>query len=117
PGAVGVAATDTADGKASFSNFGSPDVFVSAPGVSIYSTYTGDGYATLSGTSMAAPLVSGLAALLFGQTPSRTVADVKTLLATSSDKVSGAYGSDPYGTCGGCTWHQSFGYGRIDVAR
>jgi subtilisin family serine protease len=116
PGAVGVAATDTSDGKASFSNFGSPDVFVSAPGVSIYSTYTNDGYATLSGTSMATPFVSGLAALLFGQTPSRTVPDVKTLLATSSDKISGTYGSDPYGTCDGCTWSPSFGYGRIDVA-
>jgi subtilisin family serine protease len=90
---------------------------VSAPGVSVYSTYLGDGYATLSGTSMATPFVSGLAALLFGQTPSRTIADVKTTLATKADKIAGTdYGNDPYGTCTGCTWSPLFGYGRIDVA-
>jgi thermitase len=118
PGAVGVAATNSTDGIPSFSNFGSPNVFVSAPGASIYSTYFNSGYATLSGTSMAAPFVTGLAALLLGQVPSRTPADVKRLLATTSDKVgAGMYGSDPYGTCGGCTWNQNYGYGRINAAR
>ena len=39
PGAVGVAATDSADATAYFSNYGSPNVFVSAPGVNILSTY------------------------------------------------------------------------------
>jgi subtilisin family serine protease len=118
PGAVGVAATDSNDGRGSFANYGSPDVFVSAPGVSIYSTYIDDGYATLSGTSMAAPFVSGLTALLYGQTPSRTVANVKTILATSSDKLGGTdYVADPFGTCAGCTWSPLFGYGRIDVVK
>src|SRR5712691_10876328 len=94
PGAVGVAATDSSDKPASFSNYGSPDVFVSAPGVSIYSTYPGGGYTTMSGTSMAAPYVTGLAALLFGELPGRTIGDVKNLLATTSDKVgSGSYGA------------------------
>jgi thermitase len=118
PGAVGVAATDSGDSPASFSNFGSPNVFVSAPGVSIYSTYPHAGYTTMSGTSMAAPFVTGLAALLFGELPGRTITDVKTLLATTSDKVgSSGYGSDPYGTCASCTWNASYGYGRIDLAR
>ena len=118
PGAIGVAATDSNDGTPSWSNFGSPNVFVSAPGVSIYSTYPTGTYATLSGTSMATPFVTGLAALLAGQSPSRTPANLKTILATTSDKVGGgSYGSDPYGTCGGCTWNASYGYGRINAAR
>jgi thermitase len=118
PGAVGVAATDERDAAASFSNYGSPDVFVSAPGANIYSTYRGGGYTTLSGTSMAAPLVTGLAALLREQQPARTVAQVKSILATTSDKVgSAAYGADPYATCAGCTWSTTHGYGRVNFER
>jgi thermitase len=118
PGAVGVAATNSSDGIPSWSNYGSPNVFVSAPGESIYSTYYNSSYRTLSGTSMASPFVTGLAALLFGQVPTRTPADVKNVLAKTSDKAgTGTYGSDPYGTCGGCTWNQKYGYGRIDAAR
>ncbi len=45
---------------ASFSNYGNPPVDYCAPGVSIYSTYKGDAYATMSGTSMAAPHACGV---------------------------------------------------------
>ena len=45
PGAIGVAATDESDLPASFSNYGSPDVFVSAPGVDVLSTWPGNSYA------------------------------------------------------------------------
>ena len=117
PGSIGVAATTSSDTRASFSNTGSPNVFVSAPGESIYSTYKGGGYATLSGTSMATPLVSALAALLAGEGPGRSVDDVKQVLATTSDKIGAGYGSDPYGTCSSCTWSSSFGYGRINAFR
>lgn len=117
-GAIGVAATDSNDGVASFSNYGSPNVFVSAPGVSIYSTYLNSSYAALSGTSMATPFVTGLATVLMSQVTSRKPADVKSILATTSDKVgTGTYGADPYGTCGGCTWNASYGYGRINAYR
>jgi subtilisin family serine protease len=115
PGAVGVAATDSSDQPASFSNFGSPDVFLSAPGVQIASTWPGT-YAYASGTSMASPFVAGVAALRFGEHPDSTPADIRRVLALTANKVGGVtYGIDPYGTCSGCTWQQSFGYGRVDV--
>lgn len=59
-----ISAMDKYDVWASFSNFGNPPVDFCAPGVSIYSTYKGGGYATMSGTSMAAPHVCGI--LLWG---------------------------------------------------
>jgi thermitase len=117
PGAIGVAATDSADGSPNWSNFGRPNVFLSAPGDNIYSTIPG-GYDWLSGTSMASPFVAGLSALLLGQNPTFTVADVKRVLASTSDKVGGVtYGTDPLGTCAGCTWSSWYGYGRINAAR
>ncbi len=55
-----VSAHDINNNFASFSNFGNPPIDYCAPGVSIYSTYKNGSYATMSGTSMAAPHVSGI---------------------------------------------------------
>ena len=54
---------------ATFSNYGKNEVDVFAPGVDILSTVPGNKYERESGTSMAAPVVSGLAALIMGYYP------------------------------------------------
>lgn len=86
---ISVAATDSADRLASFSNYGRSTVDIAAPGVGIYSTARGGGYTTMSGTSMAAPHVSGAAALVWSQNPSMSYSQVINALYSSSDVISG----------------------------
>ena len=74
-----VAATDSSDAEASWSNFGSC-VDIWAPGVGIYSTYKSGSYATLSGTSMATPHVAGGAALYLSSHPGASPGDVESAL-------------------------------------
>jgi subtilisin family serine protease len=65
---------------APFSNYGQKRVDLFAPGVDILSTVPGGGYKREQGTSMAAPVVSGVAALLMAHFPSLTAADVKRII-------------------------------------
>ncbi len=80
------AATNNKDGLAGFSNFGSKSVDLAAPGVDIASTYTEDRYAYMSGTSMAAPHVTGVAALVKSQNPALDDAQIRTRILDSVDK-------------------------------
>jgi subtilisin family serine protease len=78
-GIMTVAATDSSNREASWSNYG-PCVDIWAPGVDVLSTWTGGGYNTISGTSMASPHVTGGGALYRAGHPSATPLDVETAL-------------------------------------
>ena len=87
PNMISVAASDGQDRRASFSNYGLNTVDLAAPGVDIYSTVPGGEYALNSGTSMAAPHVSGAAALIANAHPYASNQDIKNRLLFSTDKV------------------------------
>lgn len=100
PTVIAVAATDSSDKRASWSSTG-PAVELAAPGVSIPSTYMGNTYKTLSGTSMACPHVSGVAALVWKAHPGLTNQQVRDKMnATAID----------LGPVGRDTW---YGYGLV----
>jgi subtilisin-like proprotein convertase family protein len=98
---ISVGASTRNDTLASFSNYGT-NVQIVAPGQSILSTLPNNSYGSLSGTSMAAPHVAGALALLWGQNPTLTAAQITSALLNNTDNVlRGA---------------QSI-YGRLDVGR
>lgn len=102
---LAVAATDQTDQIASFSNRG-PQVDVAAPGAAIYSTWPWvTGYFTKSGTSMAAPHVSGVAALIWSQSPLSSNLDVARLITSTAMDIA---------TPG---WDEVAGWGRVDAYR
>ncbi len=102
PGVLSVGATDSGGGLAKFSNHDA-SMSVTAPGVGILSTIPGDTYAKFSGTSMAAPYVAGVSALVWSQHPDWTAQQVKEQLERTA-KDMGAPGVDPM-----------FGHGEVDV--
>lgn len=92
---IAVAATDSLDARASFSSYGSW-VDIAAPGTSIFSTLPNHSnriglrnYGSLSGTSMATPHVSGVAALVFAAKPGWTNTDVRARIQASTDPTTG----------------------------
>ena len=84
---IGVAASTSNDTKPNWSNYGKGLIDVAAPGHQIINTLPGNEYGNLSGTSMAAPLVSGLVALALSYDPSLTGQEVRSLLQVTGAKV------------------------------
>ncbi|MGO4273127.1 S8 family peptidase, partial [Paenibacillus sp. TAF58] len=104
PEVLAVAASDSQNNKAPFSNYGDY-IAVTAPGVSIASTYPNNQYAALSGTSMASPHVTALAALVRSTNPSLKNTEVYEIIKQSAQDL-GTQGKDKY-----------FGFGLIDVVK
>jgi len=103
---IAVGATDYTDNIASFSVQGS-QIDVTAPGVGIYSTWL-DSYGYMSGTSMAAPFVSGIASLLKGYNPDLANDDIKNIIELSADDVDSTI-LPGYDTI--------YGYGRVNAEK
>lgn len=106
-GVIAVGATDANDNLAYFSNTDSTMSYmgVTAPGVDIYTTDVGGGYAFASGTSFSSPMTAGLAALIWSVNPSTTALQVKNIIFDTADDL-GTTGPD-----------RSYGYGRINALK
>lgn len=102
PEVFAVAATNSGKQRASFSNYGDY-IDVAAPGESIASTYPGNQYAALSGTSMSTPHVAALAGLIRSVRPELTNEEVMNIMRNCTVDL-GDPGKDIY-----------FGYGEVDV--
>ena len=84
---ITVAATTNTDGLSSFSNYGANSVDLGAPGSGILSTKPGGGYTTKSGTSMAAPHVTGVASLLLSKRGDLTPAEIRSAILSGTDSI------------------------------
>lgn len=104
PGLISVAATDNNDALAGFSNYGQRTVHLAAPGVDVFTTAVGGGYAYIDGTSFASPAVAGAVALLKAHKPGASAVEIREALINSSDLLPGMQGRVESG-------------GRINVAR
>lgn len=118
---ISVAATDSSDNLAYFSNWGLNSVDLGAPGVNIYSTfptYVTDAmyyngfntdYETISGTSMATPHVSGVAALAWSLNPSASVAEIRAAILNNVDPIAAldTSGFTPVATGGRLNAHKT----------
>ena len=93
---IGVGATDRYDTIAEFSNTGK-GVELVAPGVAILSTYRGDRFRELSGTSQATPHVAGVAALLKARRKDLTNTEIRKVLLESADPLGSPEPDTVYG--------------------
>ena len=87
PNLIVVAATDNKDAMASFSSYGLKTVHVGAPGVAIDTTNPGGGYATVSGTSFAAPMTSGVAGLVLAACGQLDTAGLRKVILDNASPI------------------------------
>jgi len=86
PETIAVAATTNLDQKWSSSNFG-PEIDVAAPGLSVHSLIGTTSYGEKNGTSMAAPQVTGIIALMLARNPTLTTAQVRAILQSTTNDI------------------------------
>lgn len=98
-----IALEDNGIEKADFSNYGGKDQKVSVAGVDAYSTIPNNEYEAYSGTSMASPIVTAIAAMVLSANPKLTVEQVKSIIYSTCTDL-GETGYDIY-----------FGYGRVNA--
>jgi thermitase len=96
PNVLSVSATQSDDSIASYSNFGSW-ISVAAPGSNIVTTYNNGGYAGFSGTSAAAPVVAGVAALVIAANRSLSNTQVESIIEQNADDLGTPGFDDLYG--------------------
>lgn len=94
---IAVAALTSTGARAGFSNFGATTVDIAAPGQGILSTLPGDAYGSYSGTSMAAPHVTGAAVLYAAANPTATAAEIRAALLGSTAATASMQGADATG--------------------
>ncbi len=99
--------------KSIFSGFGT-QLDIIAPGSGIYSTLPNNTIGSLSGTSMAAPHVSGIAALILSANPNLTGKEVRDIIEKTSQKISSFSYTNVSGRPNG-TWNSQVGYGLVDA--
>ena len=99
--------------RSSFSGHGN-ELDIVAPGSSILSTIPNQGTASKDGTSMAAPHVAGVAALILSVNPNLTAQDVNTIIEKTAQKIGGySYTND--GNKPNGSWNEQMGYGLVDA--
>lgn len=89
---ISVANTTSSDELSSTSHYGAKSVDIAAPGTSIYSTIPTSSYGTMSGTSMATPMVASAVAVMRAVNPNISAKEIKETLCSSSDKLSALTG-------------------------
>ena len=94
---ISVGASSLEDIKAEFSDYGKTKVDIFSPGIDIYSTVFNSSYAYHDGTSMAAPIVAGVAALLLSKNPNLTASELKSIILHSVDIVYDEEGNSAFG--------------------
>ena len=121
PNVIAVGATDRDNYRADFYNYGD-DLDVVAPGVDLYSTNLNNGYKIDGGTSFAAPIVSGVCALLLSINPNLTRQQVRYIIESTCQKVNPYLPANPSGydyqiesDRPNGTWNIEMGYGLIDA--
>jgi len=86
PNIISVASMEHNGLRSPFSNYGKQSVHIAAPGSSILSTLPNNSYGSASGTSMAAPHVAGVAALILSQNPGMSVTAIRQMILNSARK-------------------------------